>query len=117
MGDGRDWRRLRRCPGSRVSRSARERRGRKGVFDSSDGTVNGKPLNSSPTQFFRVSEIAFDPHTGDMYVADGHAKGKGGNNFRIVVYDRSGHYLRQWKVHRSTEEAATAARATPHCVR
>ena len=61
--------------------------GKKGVFDSSDGTVNGTPLNSSPSQFFRVSEIAFDPHNGDMYVADGHAKGKGGNNFRIVVFD------------------------------
>jgi sugar lactone lactonase YvrE len=91
--------------------------GKKGVFDSSDGTVNGTPLNSSASQFFRVSEIAFDPHKGDMYVADGHAKGKGGNNFRIVVFDRGGHYLRQWKLHRSLEEAATAARPTPHCVR
>jgi DNA-binding beta-propeller fold protein YncE len=91
--------------------------GKKGVFDSSDGTVNGTPLNSSASQFFRVSEIAFDPHNGDMYVADGHAKGKGGNNFRIVVFDRAGHYLRQWKLHRSPEEAATAARPTPHCVR
>ena len=91
--------------------------GKKGVFDSSDGTVNGTSLNSSPSQFFRVSEIAFDPHNGDVYVADGHAKGKGGNNFRIVVFDRTGHYLRQWKLHRSPEEAATAARPTPHCVR
>jgi hypothetical protein len=91
--------------------------GKKGVFDSSDGTVNGKPLNSSTSQFFRVSEIAFDPHNGDMYVADGHAKGKGGNNSRIVVFDGKGKYLRQWKVYRSPEEAATAAAATPHCVR
>jgi DNA-binding beta-propeller fold protein YncE len=91
--------------------------GKKGVFDSSDGTVNGSPLNASPSQFFRVSEIGFDPRNGDVYVADGHAKGKGGNNFRIVVFDRSGHYLRQWKLHRSEEEAATAARPTPHCVR
>ncbi len=91
--------------------------GKKGVFDSADGTVNGTPLNSNPAQFFRVSEIAFDPHNGDVYVADGHAKGKGGNNFRIVVFDRAGHYLRQWKLHRSPEEAATAARPTPHCVR
>jgi len=91
--------------------------GKKGVFDSSDGTVNGTALNSNPTQFFRVSEIGFDPHTGDIYVADGHAKGKGGNNFRIVVFDRTGKYLRQWKLHRSAEEAATAARPTPHCVR
>ena len=91
--------------------------GKKGVFDSSDGTVNGTPLNASPSQFFRVSEIAFDPHNGDVYVADGHAKGKGGNNFRIVVFDRNGHYLRQWKLHRSAEEAATTAPPTPHCVR
>ena len=66
--------------------------GKRGVFDSSDGTVTGTPLNSSPSQFFRVSEIAFDPHNGDVYVADGHAKGKGGNNFRIVVFDKSGNY-------------------------
>jgi hypothetical protein len=91
--------------------------GKKGVFDSSDGTVNGKPLNASTTQFFRVSEIAFDPHNGDVYVADGHAKGKGGNNARIVVFDSKGKYLRQFKVYRSPEEAGTAARATPHCVR
>ncbi len=70
----------------------------------------------STSQFFRVS-IAFDPHNGGMYVADGHAKGKGGNNFRIVVFDSKGKYLRQWKLHRSAEEAATAARPTPHCVR
>ena len=80
--------------------------GKKGVFDSSDGTVNGTALNSSPSQFFRVSEIAFDPHNGDMYVADGHAKGKGGNNFRVVVSRHTGQYLRQWKLYRSAEEAA-----------
>jgi DNA-binding beta-propeller fold protein YncE len=91
--------------------------GKKGVFDSSDGTVNGTPLNTSTSQFFRVSEIAFDPHNGDVYVADGHAKGKGGNNFRIIVFDKKGNYLRQWKLNRSPEEAATAARPTPHCVR
>jgi hypothetical protein len=91
--------------------------GKRGVFDSSDGTVTGTPLNASPSQFFRVSEIGFDPHNGDMYVADGHAKGRGGNNFRIVVFDKTGHYLRQWKLHRSPEEARTAAAPTVHCVR
>jgi hypothetical protein len=91
--------------------------GKRGVFDSSDGTVMGTPLNSSPSQFFRVSEIGFDPRNGDVYVADGHAKGKGGNNFRIVVFDKSGHYIRQWKLHRSPEEAGTAAAPTVHCVR
>ena len=77
----------------------------------------GTPLNTSTSQFFRVSEIGFDPHNGDVYVADGHAKGKGNNNFRIVVFDKTGHYLRQWNLHRSPEEAATAARPTIHCVR
>jgi hypothetical protein len=91
--------------------------GKRGVFDSSDGTVMGTPLNSSPSQFFRVSEIGFDPHNGDVYVADGHAKGRGGNNFRIVVFDRRGHYLRQWKLHRSPEEVGTATAPTVHCVR
>ena len=51
--------------------------GKKGVFDSSDGTVNGKPLNESTSQFFRVSEIAFDPHNGDVYVADGACERQG----------------------------------------
>ena len=91
--------------------------GKRGVFDSSDGTVTGTPLNASPSQFFRVSEIGFDPHNGDVYVADGHAKGRGGNNFRIVVFDKAGHYLRQWKLHRSPEEAGAAAAPTVHCVR
>jgi hypothetical protein len=91
--------------------------GKRGVFDSSDGTVMGTPLNSSTSQFFRVSEIGFDPHNGDVYVADGHAKGRGGNNFRIVVFDKSGHYLRQWKLYRSPEEAGKAAAPTVHCVR
>jgi hypothetical protein len=91
--------------------------GKRGVFDSSDGTVMGTPLNSSPSQFFRVSEIGFDPHNGEIYVADGHAKGRGGNNFRIVVFDKSGHYLRQWKLHRSPEEVGAAPAPTVHCVR
>jgi len=91
--------------------------GKRGVFDSSEGTVMGTPLNSSTSQFFRVSEIGFDPHNGDIYVADGHAKGRGGNNFRVVVFDKSGHYLRQWPLHRSPEEVGKAAAPTIHCVR
>jgi hypothetical protein len=91
--------------------------GKKGVFDSSDGTVTGTPLNSSPSQFFRVSEIGFDPQNGDVYVADGHAKGHGNNNNRIVVFDKNGKYLRQWPLHRTPEEAAKAIKPTVHCVR
>jgi hypothetical protein len=91
--------------------------GKRGMFDSSDGTVMGTPLNSSTSQFFRVAEIGFDPHNGDVYVADGHAKGRGGNNFRIVVFDKGGHYLRQWPLHRSPEEVGKTAAPTVHCVR
>jgi hypothetical protein len=91
--------------------------GKRGMFDSSDGTVMGTPLNSSTSQFFRVAEIGFDPHNGDVYVADGHAKGRGGNNFRIVVFDRGGHYLRQWPLHRSPDEVGKTAAPTVHCVR
>ena len=91
--------------------------GKRGMFDSSDGTVMGTPLNSSTSQFFRVAEIGFDPHNGDVYVADGHAKGRGGNNFRIVVFDKGGHYLRQWPLHRSPDEVGKTAAPTVHCVR
>jgi DNA-binding beta-propeller fold protein YncE len=68
--------------------------GKKGVFDSSDGTVKGTPLNSNAPQFFMPSSIYVDAHDGDVYVADG--EGRGGNR-RIAVLDRNGKFLRQWQ--------------------
>jgi len=68
--------------------------GKKGVFDSSDGTVKGRPLNSDAAQFFMPSSISVDPKNGDVYVSDG--EGAGGNR-RIAVMDREGKFLRQWK--------------------
>src|SRR5229473_3496518 len=35
--------------------------GKKGVFDSSEGTVKGQPLNSNAAQFFMPSSIFADP--------------------------------------------------------
>jgi sugar lactone lactonase YvrE len=67
--------------------------GKQGVFDSSDGTVKGKPLNSSAARFFMPSSIFADPQNGDIYVADG--EGTGGNH-RIAVVDRQGTFVRQW---------------------
>ena len=67
--------------------------GKKGVFDSSDGTAKGKPLNSNAPQFFMPSSIFADPENGDVYVSDG--EGRGGNR-RVAVMDRSGKFLRQW---------------------
>lgn len=68
--------------------------GKKGVFDSSDGTVKGQPLNSNAAQFFMPSSISVDPQNGDVYVSDG--EGRGGNR-RVAVMDRNGKFLRQWQ--------------------
>jgi DNA-binding beta-propeller fold protein YncE len=67
--------------------------GKKGVFDTSDGTVKGQPLNSNAAQFFMPSSLFVDPKNGDVYVSDG--EGAGGNR-RIAVIDRNGIFLRQW---------------------
>jgi hypothetical protein len=67
--------------------------GKKGVFDSSDGTEKGKPLNSNAAQFFMPSSIFVDPPNGDVYVSDG--EGRGGNR-RVAVMDHNGKFLRQW---------------------
>lgn len=68
--------------------------GKKGVVDSSDGTVKGQPLNSNAAQFFMPSSLYVDPKNGDVYVADG--EGAGGNR-RIAVMDSKGTFLRQWQ--------------------
>ncbi len=67
--------------------------GKKGVYDSSDGTVKGEPLNSNAPRFFMPSSISLDPQNGDVYVSDG--EGKGGNR-RVAVLDKNGNFLRQW---------------------
>ncbi len=68
--------------------------GKKGVVDSSDGTVKGQPLNSSAAQFFMPSSIFADPQNGEIFVSDG--EGNGGNR-RIAVMDQTGKFLRQWQ--------------------
>ncbi len=68
--------------------------GKKGVFDSSDGTVKGQPLNSNAAQFFMPSSIYVDPQNGDVYVSDGESRG---GNRRIAVMDHTGKFLRQWQ--------------------
>jgi len=91
--------------------------GTKGVVDSSDGTVGGIALNSSHTGFFRPGGIAVDPTNGDVYVSDGEEPG---SNHRLVVFDRNGHFLRQWVLKRTkTEEESGAGdefMQVPHCV-
>jgi len=67
--------------------------GKKGVLDSSDGTVKGTPLNSPAAIFHMPSSIFVDRQNGDVYVADGESRN---SNHRIAVMDRDGKFLRQW---------------------
>jgi hypothetical protein len=64
--------------------------GTKKKFDTSDGTITGAPMNSSHTLLNLPAGVAVDDTNGDVYVADGYG------NRRVVVFDSSGHYLRQW---------------------
>jgi len=73
--------------------------GEKGRFDSSDGTAAGTPLNSSRTRLNRPADIAVDPGSGDIYIADGYG------NHRVVVFDKGGTFLRQWGEAASLAEA------------
>lgn len=79
---------------SHDGRTMQQQVGQKGVVDSSDGTVKGKPLNSDATRFFMPSSIFVDPVNGDVFVADGES---GGGNRRVIVADRAGAFLRQWQ--------------------
>ena len=85
--------------------------GKSGVFDSSDGTAKGKPLNSDAAQFFGPSAVDVDPQNGDVYVADGH----GGGNTRVAVLDKNGTFLRQFRLHHT--EAEKNIEVLPHCMR
>ena len=89
--------------------------GKRGVVDTSDGTLTGRPMNLSHTQLYMPSDIAIDPANGDVYVADGYG------NSRIAVFDREGKFLRQWG-HQGTKEQADAGvggafMRVVHCVR
>jgi DNA-binding beta-propeller fold protein YncE len=67
--------------------------GKKGVLDSSDGTVKGTPLNSPAAIFHMPSSIFVDHQNGDIYVSDGEGRN---SNHRVAVMDSTGKFLRQW---------------------
>src|SRR5262249_28768696 len=88
--------------------------GKRGRFDSADGTAKSPGLNASPEQFFNPAGIAVDPGNGDVYVADGYG------NRRVAVFDRAGKFLRQWGRQGTAAEAEAGAPATfsevVHCI-
>jgi WD40 repeat protein len=88
--------------------------GEKLKFDSSDGTIKGKPLNSSHTLLNKTVGMAYDASTGDLYVGDGEG------NSRVVVFDKDGKYLRQFGRLATKEESEADAPSvftkSVHCV-
>jgi len=72
--------------------------GERGVFDTSDGSIDGEALNSGKSQFFMVAGITADPENGEIYVCDGYG------NRRVVVLDSQGRFLRQWGRQGTIEE-------------
>jgi len=77
--------------------------GKRGLFDTSDGTRKGKPHNASHEQFFLPAGVAIDPANGDIYVADGYG------NRRVAVFDKTGKFLRQWGRQATQEETQAGA--------
>ncbi|MGH9438277.1 MAG: hypothetical protein ACRD22_10375 [Terriglobia bacterium] len=88
--------------------------GVKGKFDTSDGTETGAAMNSSHTLLNRPSSVFVDPSNGDVYISDGYG------NRRVVVFDKNGHYLRQWGRQGTVEDAAAGVGGVfvgvVHCV-
>jgi DNA-binding beta-propeller fold protein YncE len=88
--------------------------GTRGVFDSSNGTIRGIALNQSKTLLNKPAGVAIDPTNGDVYIADGYG------DHRIVVFDKTGKFLRQWGHQAYSEESAAGAPAAfmgvVHCV-
>jgi DNA-binding beta-propeller fold protein YncE len=64
--------------------------GSKGAFDTSDGTVKGRPLNSNAARFTSPASIAVDRQNGNIETRN--------SNSRILVLDANGNFLRQWRV-------------------
>lgn len=49
------------------------------------GPIDGKPFQG-------LNGVGFDPHTGDIFLADGH----GGSYPRIIRFDKNGKYILSW---------------------
>jgi DNA-binding beta-propeller fold protein YncE len=75
--------------------------GTRGKFDTVDGSLKGAALNSAKNQLNMPSGIAIDPANGDIYVSDGYG------NRRVVVFDKTGTFLRQWGRQATDEETRT----------
>jgi hypothetical protein len=85
--------------------------GTKGKCDGPDGKCASPGLNASHTLLNLPADIAVNPANGEIYIADGYG------NHRIVVFDRSGQYLRQWgSAGTGPGQFSPTGGGHPHCV-
>jgi len=88
--------------------------GVKGKVDSTDGKLKSQFLNASQVAFYSPTLVAVDPANGDLFVSDGYG------NKRVVVFDKTGKFLRQWGRQGTTAEAAAGVGGAfvniVHCV-
>jgi DNA-binding beta-propeller fold protein YncE len=85
--------------------------GTKGLCDGVGGACGAPGLNSSTTLLNQPADVAVDPGNGDVYIADGYG------NHRVVVFDRSGQFLRQWgSAGTGPGQFAPGGGGHPHCV-
>ena len=88
--------------------------GVKGKVDSADGKLKSRFLNTGQDSFYSPTQVAVDPTNGDLFVSDGYG------NKRVVVFDKTGKFLRQWGRQGTTDEAAAGVGGAfvniVHCV-
>lgn len=84
--------------------------GTKGTCDGPGGKCASPGLNASRTLLNQPADVAVDPATGEIYIADGYG------NHRIVVFDRHGQFLRQWgSAGSGPSQFAPTGGGHPHC--
>jgi DNA-binding beta-propeller fold protein YncE len=88
--------------------------GTKGLFDTNDGTQEGRLRNRARDRLHRPAGAVVDDTTGEVFVADGYG------NKRVIVFDAEGNYLRQWGRLATAEEVAAGTPGTfaevVHCI-
>src|SRR5437773_2145716 len=85
--------------------------GNRTVCDGVDGRCGEPGLNSSRITLNNPADIAVDPDSGDVYIADGYG------NHRVVVFNAQGQYLRQWgSSGMAPGQFSPIGGGHPHCV-
>jgi len=84
------------CTGKSRQFATENKKGHQVIKFSADGkvllTLGAPGGGTGANGFYQPNDVVTDPANGDIYVAEGH----GGDNARIVVFDRAGTYLREF---------------------